>query len=150
MTKKLRIVIFSLLLIFAAFIGISFIVSRSTNLAPTPLNERQVQQTQQKEITFITDFGNGEKLETGYSWQDEKTVFDALAEITEKEDIKIETQQYDFGVFVKNINGRESTAERAWIYFVNGESGQVAADQYKLKDGDVVEWKYITPSGNDQ
>jgi hypothetical protein len=149
MTKKLRIAIFSLLLIFVFFTGISFIVSRSTNLAPTSSSKQQVQQTQQKEVTFIVDFGNGEKLETNYSWQDEKTVFDALVETAEKEEIGIETQQYDFGVFVKNINGRENTAERAWIYFVNGESGTVAADQYKLENGDIVEWRYIEPSAGD-
>jgi hypothetical protein len=33
----------------------------------------------------------------------------------------------------------------AWIYFVNDESGQIAADQYQLAPGDIVEWKYIKP-----
>ena len=33
----------------------------------------------------------------------------------------------------------------AWIYFVNGQSGSVASDQYQLKEGDLVEWKYVVP-----
>ena len=31
--------------------------------------------------------------------------------ITAKENISLETQQYDFGVFVKSIGGKESSAE---------------------------------------
>ena len=60
--------------------------------------------------------------------------------------IPIETERYDFGVFVKSIEGRLSTAERAWIYFVNGESGQVGADQYQIYPGDVVTWRYVEPN----
>ena len=77
--------------------------------------------------------------------EEEATAFDALKNLAEKENISLETQQYDFGIFVKSIDGKESSAETAWIYFVNGESGTVAADLYKLKPGDVVEWKYIKP-----
>ena len=72
--------------------------------------------------------------------------FSILEEALEKNNISFETEKYDFGVFVKSINGIESTNEKAWIYFVNGESGQVAADKLELNTGDLVEWKYITPS----
>ena len=73
------------------------------------------------------------------------TVFDVLQNAAEKNDIVLETQRYDFGIFVKSINGYESAAEMSWIYFVNGESGQVAADQRVLESGDIVEWRYIKP-----
>ena len=38
------------------------------------------------------------------------------------------------------------SAQMAWIYHVNGESGTIAADKMKVNPGDTVEWKYIPPS----
>jgi hypothetical protein len=72
--------------------------------------------------------------------------FSILEEALKENSVFFEVENYDFGVFVKSINGLESTNEKAWIYFVNGESGQVAADKMNLKSGDLVEWKYVTPS----
>lgn len=77
----------------------------------------------------------------------DETAFSILKEVTDAKSLTLETTQYDFGVFVKSINGEESSADKSWIYFVNGQSGQVAADQYKLKPGDKVEWKYVVPEG---
>ena len=42
--------------------------------------------------------------------------------------------------------GTENTKDLSWIYFVNGKSGEVAADKYELKNGDKVEWKYMKPN----
>ena len=66
----------------------------------------------------------------------------------EEGQVQFDVTEYDFGIFVNSINDLESSNEKAWIYFVNGESAQVAADQYQLESGDIVEWKYITPSEN--
>lgn len=72
--------------------------------------------------------------------------FSILEEALDQNNIPLEIETYDFGVFVKSINKLESTGKKAWIYFVNGESGQVAADKMNLEKGDLVEWKYVTPS----
>ena len=66
--------------------------------------------------------------------------------MTEEKGITLEIQQYDFGVFVKTIAGYPSTANKAWIYFINGNSGTVAADKQEIKAGDLIEWRYIPPS----
>ncbi len=83
-----------------------------------------------------------------YKAKDKKVYspFSILKEALEQNNIPLEIKNYDFGVFVKSINALESSNEKAWIYFVNGESGQVAADKMDLKEGDLVEWRYITPS----
>lgn len=73
------------------------------------------------------------------------TAFSVLKKTCENENINLEIQQYDFGVFVKKIDDFESTVDKSWIYFVNGTSGNVAADQYILNPDDVIEWKYIQP-----
>jgi len=46
---------------------------------------------------------------------------------------------------VESVDGLVNSASQAWIYFVNGEAGQVAADQHQLTAGDRVEWRYTKP-----
>lgn len=36
-----------------------------------------------------------------------------------------------------------------WVYFINGESASIGADQYRLKDGDVITWRYTLEMGAD-
>jgi hypothetical protein len=76
------------------------------------------------------------------------TAFDLLKNLTEKNNINLQTKQYDFGTFVQAVGDKESTAKKAWIYFINGQSGQVAADKYVVKEGDIIEWKYVTSEKN--
>lgn len=75
-----------------------------------------------------------------------KTAFEALQNLAKQENLDLKTKQYDFGVFVEGIGGVENTKEKAWIYFINGKSAEVAADKYELKNGDIIEWKYIKPN----
>lgn len=110
----------------------------------------------EQEIRLVLDFGEGliatysgipiNNLGNANGEEASMSAFGLLRKTAEKENFKIETEQYDFGIFVKSIAGRESSAEKAWIYFVNGEAGNVAASEYKLNEGDVVEWKYIKPN----
>jgi len=73
------------------------------------------------------------------------TAFGILAKVAQEEGIKLLTKEYDFGILVESIGGIENTQERAWIYFVNDQAGEVAADQKEISSGDVVEWRYIEP-----
>jgi len=97
----------------------------------------------QKNISLTINFGDGQLQNFNYEFAGEKTAFDVLKETTQKENLPIETQNYDFGVLVKSIGGYENTTEKAWVYFVNGKSGTVAADEYVLEAEDVLEWKYL-------
>lgn len=103
--------------------------------------------SEQKTAYLLIDYGETESPVFEHALINETTAFSILKDTLDKEDIPYETQQYDFGIFVQSINGFESTADMAWIYFVNGESGNVAADQYTLENGDEVEWRYVPPAG---
>lgn len=143
MIHKPRVILFSLLVFVIVLIGVSYFVKKNAKPEiipqPTPFAEEQ------KKITLAIDFGSESTLFFDYSFSEEKSAYDALKETLEKEKISYEIQQYDFGVFVKSIDGKESSADMAWIYFVNGEAGQVAADQTKINSGDSIEWRYIKP-----
>lgn len=77
---------------------------------------------------------------------EEATVYDLLELVTAREKLVLETEAYDFGKLIKAIGDKENTREFAWIYFVNGKSGEVAADRQVVKGGDLVEWKYLQPN----
>jgi len=73
------------------------------------------------------------------------TPFGLLEKYTQEKQISLQTKVYSFGILVESIGTKTNTAEKAWIYFVNGKSGEVAADRKALKSGDLVEWKYLKP-----
>jgi len=102
-------------------------------------------QNEVSNATISLDFGDENQISKALPLDDNSTAFSLLNDLAQSESLDLETRQYDFGIFVKAITGYESSAEKAWIYYVNGESGQVAADQKKINSNDLVEWKYIEP-----
>lgn len=96
-------------------------------------------------VELKIDSGDNKAKSFNVSTDLNATAFSVLKATAEKENINLQVKQYDFGVFVEKIGDFESTAKKSWIYYVNGESGQIAADQQKLKNGDKIEWKYEIP-----
>ncbi|OGG11690.1 hypothetical protein A2Z00_00685 [Candidatus Gottesmanbacteria bacterium RBG_13_45_10] len=86
----------------------------------------------------------GDKI-ASYDGIPAQTVFDALKEVSTQRHDTLATKQYDFGIFIEAIGEYANTKDNAWVYSVNGKSGEVAADKYVVKNGDIVEWKYTKP-----
>lgn len=91
------------------------------------------------EVILTLDFGKGDIATVSTT---AKTAYDALKNVTDVKGIPVKTKQYDFGIFVESIRDISSGRDKAWIYFVNGKSAQVAADKYELVKDDRVEWRY--------
>lgn len=54
-----------------------------------------------------------------------------------------EAENYpSLGYFVKSINGIKNSGGYYWTLYVNSKYSNIGASQYKLKEGDRVEWKY--------
>lgn len=60
-------------------------------------------------------------------------------------DLPLEIKTYPFGALVESVAGFTNSTARAWIYFVNNQAGQVAADQHQLTAGDTVQWRFTKP-----
>jgi hypothetical protein len=97
------------------------------------------------ETKLTIDFGNGKTSEFNFPFIENSSAFSVLKDSLDVQGLSLETEVYDFGVFVKSIDGYASSAEKAWIYYVNGESGQIAADKHFLNPGDNVAWKFVKP-----
>jgi hypothetical protein len=126
--------IYALIIVFFIVLGGGFFVINNPSKTPTQVGSNVVLPT----TTFIF---NG----TTYADVQASNPYEALIFIAKENAIELQTKHYDFGVFVEGIGEQKNTTEKAWIYYVNGASGEVAADKYELKQGDLVEWKYITP-----
>jgi hypothetical protein len=135
--KKLFLYLF-LTFLFIAGIGLYFRKSGLNFPAPPTPKLHEIK----SEISI--DFGDGNIVKS--STIQGQTVFDLLNKLVEENKIEIKTKQYDFGILIESIGGKPNTKDKAWIYFVNSESAQVAADKYLLKAGDKVEWRYIKPT----
>lgn len=96
----------------------------------------------QERITLMIDTGT---TKTTYDAVSAQTVFDALMNVSHAHSISVVKKDYSFGVFVQQIGDLVNTKDKTWIYYVNGVSGNVAADKKTLKNGDVVEWRYTKP-----
>jgi len=64
----------------------------------------------------------------------------ALAVLKEENEVK--TQESSLGLFVDAINNTSNTDNSFWIFYVNGQMGQVGADQYTCQNGDKIEWRF--------
>ncbi len=133
------------LLVISALLLAGFFYYRNINTENQSVTPNGNQATAESKVDLIIDFGDNEIKNFNLTANSEDTVFSILKTTAEKEKINLQVKQYDFGVFVEKIGEFESTAKKSWIYYVNDESGQVAADQMKLKNGDKVKWIYEIP-----
>lgn len=46
------------------------------------------------------------------------------------------------GYFIEEINGIKNEGGKYWTLYVNGKYSTVGASDYKLLDGDKIEWRY--------
>lgn len=132
-------------IILIAVIGLAaFFVFSSKSLFVRPPNISTGSTTYTVPSVSVTlDMGSTIATVSGINAQN---AFQALSEAAKKQNLELKTKQYDFGVFVEQIGTFVNTKEKAWIYFVNGKAGTVAADKQSINAGDTVEWKYMTPT----
>lgn len=74
-----------------------------------------------------------EKKETN-----EKYLLDALNSL---EDLKVETEDSDYGVYIISIGDLEQGDNYYWNYYVNGEYASVGVSSYEIKNNDVFTFK---------
>ncbi len=72
------------------------------------------------------------------------TALDLLTYATQKNNLELKTKDYgDMGTLVEGIGSvANGTDDKYWAYYVNGTLGQVAADQYQVKVGDAIEFRF--------
>lgn len=77
-----------------------------------------------------------------------QTVFDALEAACEKNGVSLRYQSKSYITGIGGLNEKDCGGASGWMYRVNGTNPRKAASKYVLKDGDTVEWYYVTDSND--
>ena len=86
--------------------------------------------------------------ETEVEIQNGDSVYDVFVEVCKENEILFSANMgYIEGI--NNIYETDFGKSSGWIYFVNGESPSVGCANYKLSDGDKIEWHYTCDMGRD-
>ncbi|MFH1971530.1 MAG: DUF4430 domain-containing protein [Patescibacteria group bacterium] len=131
-----------LILTIAFIAGIGFYFKDSNT--SFKLDQTQIEE-KINSVTTTIDFGDENKITYLEKDFTNLTAYDLLKKTAEVNNFEIKVKQYDFGVFIEEIDGRKNTNEKAWIYFLNAESASTGADKYTVQPDDLIEWKYIEP-----
>ena len=106
-----------------------------------------LEQSAPQEVSLMFDYGDGTvKTYENISFTDGQTLFDATKALSERGDGF--TFKYQppgqYGIMIDQIGDKIGGADgKYWLWYENNLMGQVASDAYKLKDSDVIEWKFI-------
>jgi hypothetical protein len=143
MTKKTLLTILGVLVVITTLgfvIAQSFFTESALNSEPSPV----AQQLDAEESTPAAQLDQAVTADSATvqpiaitATQSGQTAFDLLQASA---DVKF--QQYDFGVFITEINGVAGDTQHFWALYVNDQMSQTGADQTVLEPGDVVEFHY--------
>lgn len=72
------------------------------------------------------------------------TAFDVMKAVCSENGISLNYGADKYIVGINGLNQFDCGEQSGWLYYINGESAMVGADEYVLENGDSVEWRYVT------
>jgi len=107
-------------------------------------SEQALQEIVEKRVLYIINKGKDEILQYQITPVSDSTVFSLLEDLSQKKNFGISYRIYpEMGVFVESIDDLENgTDGKYWQYWVNNELPMVAANNFQVQEGDVVEWRF--------
>ena len=92
-------------------------------------------------VSVTIDYGNGTSITNDAVYlATNTTVFDASKAVANVNATYWEAYRSFFINAINNVFSNEKGNNRWWVFSVNGEHALVSADNYKIKDGDQIEW----------
>ncbi len=145
MKDSIKIFILFVILVIAVFLQHN-LVKQSDNIEVPAVGNSQ-EANQETIVNLRIDFDNGNiKNYDSIKLGKEKTVFDLLKKVTEENNLEFSYKEYpDMGALIESIDNikNDFKINKWWQYWVNGQYATQASDKYELKNGDLVEWKFI-------
>ena len=83
----------------------------------------------------MIDLPSGQIVDGGFTGYD--TVYELTIAMAEKNNISIAVQEFYFGVFFESFSG---VTGNGWEFVVDGELGEVSADQYEMPTSGILRW----------
>lgn len=140
--KAVILAVIPLILVVAIFAtAINMGIMTGTN---TISNNKNPETTNEINATITIDFGNGTE-DTYKIKTTNTTAYDFLIEAAKIGGYDIKTTYYGIydSLLVESISNIENGQDnKYWIYYINGESGSIAADKQIIENNDLIEWKF--------
>ncbi|MFA5021690.1 MAG: DUF4430 domain-containing protein [Patescibacteria group bacterium] len=113
----------------------------------------QAQLEQEIKVNLMLDFGDGQvQTFNNVALTNQATVLDLLKKVTTDSNLEFKTKDYgkELGVLVESINKYTNSdkTNQFWHYWVDNIYAETGASNYSLKNGDIVEWKYVSNQFN--
>ena len=69
--------------------------------------------------------------------------YEAMEELAKVGDFQFKAKYFSsLGYQINEINGKKENAGYYWTFYINSKYSNIGASSYKLKEGDVIEWRY--------
>ena len=93
-------------------------------------------------VKLTVNFGNNSVISFEGNYDQNKTPLALLKNAASQNGFTVESQNSTNGPSVQSIGGIAGDDKYFWGYYVNGQMGNTASEQYQLTQGDRVEWKF--------
>lgn len=133
--KKLLLPIIALLILTASITLGYFLLKDDSHDEITDQNQESVTEAKAQ---IIVNPDNEESQNYEISFGEEESVFDALVKLNEQDDFSFEYVEYDFGAYIKSMNGITPDDTHFWKFQINSEDSAVGISDYILQDGDEI------------
>lgn len=130
------------------FIGLIFwfLPQNYSSFEKSNNNDAFVSNSTKQEINFTlkVDFGDGLVRDFNAVAYDGETLFYALKRRLSEENIEFDHKSYaGLGELVTQIGPMKNRDNgKDWRYYVNGVMPQIGVSFYKVKNSDIIEWKF--------
>ncbi|MEF8849098.1 MAG: DUF4430 domain-containing protein [Candidatus Thermoplasmatota archaeon] len=132
-------IIYPIIMIIIAIVLILALVNADIiTLSNTPQNN-----SEKIQATLIINYGN-QTTEKYNITLTNATVYSMLMKASETYNFTVKDVYYEEyqTYIIQSINSTENKNQSYWQYYINDEYGTKAADQQKVQNNDIVEWKY--------
>ncbi len=141
--KNKMVKIFVALLLLTAASGLIYL-----KLNPKDVQKEEISQENKIQVpSYIILNIAGVNYETELT--EDTSLYELMEKLSNEGKISFSGTDYgDMGFFIDEINGTKNDdgAGLYWIFYVNGNTADVGASDYIIKDGDYIEWKYEKPN----
>jgi len=131
--------------IFATAINMGIMTGTNTNNELNNItNNKNTETLDEITATIIIDFGN-ETTKTYEIKTTNATAYGFLIEAAKIGEYDVKTTYYGIydSLLIESISNIENGQNnKYWIYYINSESGSIAADKQIIENNDIIEWRF--------
>lgn len=130
--------------------------SRQIDMNQEPVNDKSESNQESGEIDSVKEtitvnvqvigMNNDVLMDETRDFENGSTPYSVLKILAKEKGIRILTSGYGSMIYIRGIGDyveKEHGSGSGWVYMINGNSPQIGAGAYPLKDGDLLVWEYI-------